>query len=112
MRQRAHQTALQKPIGSLSAIWRFFRDPNGSKLGKLFVLGTLVYVIMPIDFIPDLAPVIGWLDDLGLASLAIFYLTRVAKEYKAASMMPQPAPMPIIPPQPEIKIPEYDAYAP
>jgi uncharacterized membrane protein YkvA (DUF1232 family) len=103
----------------MSAIWRFFRDPNGSKLGKLFVLGTLVYVIMPIDFIPDLAPVIGWLDDLGMMSLAAIYLARVAKEYRAASVLPpQPIAQPL-PQQPqqqvgegEIKIPEYDAYAP
>lgn len=97
------------PIGYLSAIWRFFRDPKGSKLGKLFVLGTLVYVIMPIDFIPDLAPVIGWLDDLGMMSLAAFYLARVAKEYRAASILPQPVARP---PTGEVKIPEYDAYAP
>ena len=42
------------------------------------------------------------------------YLARVAKEYRAASMLPQ---QPVAPPlpqqqQPEIKIPEYDAYAP
>jgi uncharacterized membrane protein YkvA (DUF1232 family) len=98
----------------MSAIWRFFRDPNGSKLGKFFVLATLVYVIMPIDFVPDLAPVIGWLDDLGLASLAVFYLARVAKQYRAASMLPQPHPVRLVPSSsgPEIKMPEYDAYAP
>ncbi len=96
---------MRRPIGYMSAIWRFFRDPNGSKLGKLFVLAALVYVIMPIDFVPDLAPVIGWLDDLGVASLAIFYLARVAKQYRAASMMPRPEPQTIV-------MPEYDAYAP
>ncbi len=94
----------------MSALWRFFRDPNGSKLGKLFVLATVVYVIMPIDFVPDLVPVIGWLDDLGMASLAAFYLAGVAKRYRAASMLP-PAPPPTGP-SPEIKMPEYDAYAP
>src|SRR5947207_15170790 len=97
------------PIGYMSAIWRFIRDPKGSKLGKLFVLVTLIYVIMPIDFVPDLVPVIGWLDDLGVASLAVFYLARIAKQYRAASMLPVPQPQRI---EPEIKMPEYDAYAP
>jgi uncharacterized membrane protein YkvA (DUF1232 family) len=91
----------------MTALWRFFRDPNGSKLGKLFVLATLVYVIMPIDFVPDLVPIIGWLDDLGLASLAAVYLAGVAKQYRAASMVLPPAPA-----SAEIKMPEYDAYAP
>ena len=94
------------PIGYLAAMWRFFRDPNGSKLGKLFVLATIVYVVMPIDFIPDVAPIIGWLDDLGLASIALGYLVKVAKTYRNASMLPAPAP------QADIKMPEYDAYAP
>jgi len=90
----------------MAAIWRFFRDPNGSKLGKLFVLAAVVYVIMPIDFVPDLAPVIGWLDDLGVMALATFYLARVAKQYRAMStIQPRPEPQKIV-------MPEYDAYAP
>jgi uncharacterized membrane protein YkvA (DUF1232 family) len=94
----------QLPIGYFAAIWRFFRDPNGSKLGKLFVLATIVYIIMPLDFIPDLAPIIGWIDDIGLAALATAYLVRVAKQYRQMSMLPQPTPQPAIP------MPEYDAY--
>ena len=90
----------------MAAIWRFFRDPNGSKLGKLFVLAAVVYVIMPIDFVPDLVPVVGWLDDLGVMALATFYLVRVAKQYRAMStIQPRPSPQKIV-------MPEYDAYAP
>jgi len=31
----------------------------------ILVLGIL-YVLSPIDFIPDVIPVIGWLDDIGV----------------------------------------------
>ena len=50
---------------------------------KLFVLATLAYVVWPIDLIPDVAPVIGWLDDLGMATIAMVYLTRVSEKYRA-----------------------------
>jgi uncharacterized membrane protein YkvA (DUF1232 family) len=30
-----------------------------------------VYVVSPIDFIPDVIPVVGWIDDLGVVMLAI-----------------------------------------
>jgi uncharacterized membrane protein YkvA (DUF1232 family) len=43
----------------------------------LFIL-TIIYVVSPVDFIPDVMPIIGWMDDAGvfLAQLLsfIFYL--------------------------------------
>ena len=36
---------------------------------------SLLYVISPIDFIPDFIPIIGWVDDLvvlGIAGLTLF----------------------------------------
>jgi uncharacterized membrane protein YkvA (DUF1232 family) len=78
------------PLGYLRAIGRFFRDPDASFWGKLFVLATIVYVVSPLDFIPDLAPVVGWLDDLGLAGVAMMYLARVAGRYREESAMAPP----------------------
>ncbi len=71
-------------IGRLAAYGRFFRDKDAPLSGKLFVIATIVYVICPIDFIPDVAPVIGWLDDLGLAGAALVYLSRVTEKYRVA----------------------------
>lgn len=36
----------------------------------VFVLGTL-YILCPIDFIPDFIPVIGWLDDIGVLAYMV-----------------------------------------
>ncbi len=35
----------------------------------IIVLAT-VYVLSPLDFIPDVAPIIGWLDDAGVIGWA------------------------------------------
>lgn len=36
----------------------------------IIVLLALLYVISPLDLIPDVIPVIGWLDDLGVLAWA------------------------------------------
>lgn len=38
---------------------------------KRIVMGTLGYLLMPIDAIPDLTPFIGYTDDLGLLSIGL-----------------------------------------
>ncbi|VTS00393.1 : DUF1232 [Gemmata massiliana] len=48
----------------------------------LAVVGTAVYLASPIDLIPDVVPVLGWLDDLGVMALLTRYLTRSPDEPK------------------------------
>jgi len=38
---------------------------------KNIVLGVLGYLITPIDFIPDLTPIIGYTDDIGVLSFGL-----------------------------------------
>lgn len=71
-------------IGRARALVPYFRDPSASVLGKLFVLATVAYVIWPVDLIPDV-PIVGWLDDLGFATLATAWLARVVGRYRNAS---------------------------
>ncbi len=37
-----------------------------SPLSWLAVVGTIIYVVSPIDFIPDVIPFVGVIDDVGL----------------------------------------------
>jgi len=71
------------PIGYFAALYRFFRDPKASTFGKLFVFFTVAYIVWPLDLIPDVAPVVGWLDDVGVATVALAYLARVASRYRS-----------------------------
>ena len=33
------------------------------------------YVVFPLDAIPDLTPIIGWLDDLGVGTASLIFLS-------------------------------------
>jgi uncharacterized membrane protein YkvA (DUF1232 family) len=35
-------------------------------MNPLVLLGCVLYILSPIDFIPDVIPVVGWIDDLGV----------------------------------------------
>lgn len=41
----------------------------------LMILGALLYVVSPIDLAPDLVPAVGWLDDLIVVGLLLWFLS-------------------------------------
>jgi uncharacterized membrane protein YkvA (DUF1232 family) len=54
----------------LQAVRNFLKDPGVARWRKALLVGAVLYAVWPLDAIPDSIPVIGWLDDLGLLSLA------------------------------------------
>jgi uncharacterized membrane protein YkvA (DUF1232 family) len=48
----------------LKTIIALMRNPKVSSFPKILVGGAIVYLLMPFDAIPDVAPVVGWLDDI------------------------------------------------
>jgi uncharacterized membrane protein YkvA (DUF1232 family) len=50
--------------------WRLLRDPRVSAWPKALLLLGILYVLSPIDIIPDVIPFIGEVDDLLLLILA------------------------------------------
>jgi uncharacterized membrane protein YkvA (DUF1232 family) len=66
------------------AIWRYLKNPSAPKGPKLFLLFAVAYVLMPLDLIPDMAPIITWLDDFGVASLALSWVAKKAAEQEQA----------------------------
>jgi len=85
-------------IGRVRALIRYFRDREASLLGKLFVLAAVIYVISPVDLIPDAFPVIGWLDDIGVMSLAVAWMWRVVGAYREAPEAACAGPQKLYPP--------------
>lgn len=54
-------------------VWAMLRNPAAPALSKLVVLLAAVYIISPVDLIPDVIPVLGWIDD-GIISMLLFKL--------------------------------------
>ncbi|NUN09772.1 MAG: DUF1232 domain-containing protein [Ignavibacteriaceae bacterium] len=63
------------------ALYNYMKDKYVPWYRKSIVVGALVYFISPIDTIPDLAPLIGYLDDLGVITALIKYLGNEIRAY-------------------------------
>ena len=82
--------------------WNLFRDPNVSPWLRfgLPIIG-LIYLISPIDILPDVIPVLGQMDDVAVLMLLAQLLITLAPENvvnmyrqatQAAGVNPEPAP--------------------
>lgn len=47
------------------------------------IAATIAYVISPLDAIPDLVPLMGWVDDVTIVSYAVSKLADEIKNYRA-----------------------------
>jgi len=56
------------------ALVNYMRDPFVSWYRKAIVAGALIYFISPVDTVPDLAPLFGYLDDLGVITAVMKFL--------------------------------------
>jgi uncharacterized membrane protein YkvA (DUF1232 family) len=70
-------------LSSPTSLWRFFWDREAPKAAKVTALLALAYVVFPLDAIPDIAPVVGWLDDLGMTAVAVGFLAQQAARHEA-----------------------------
>jgi len=61
-------------------IWRLLRDPRVPLLTKLIPLATLIYLLLPIDLIPDPLLGLGQLDDLAMILLGLRLFVALAPE--------------------------------
>jgi uncharacterized membrane protein YkvA (DUF1232 family) len=57
-------------------LWNYLNSGKVSHGEKAVLLAALVYLISPIDLVSDAIPVLGWLDDIGVASIALNYVMR------------------------------------
>ena len=59
-----------------TTLWRLRRDPQVPFRAKAVLLIAGLWVISPIDLIPEFLPVIGPLDDIVVVALALRYAAR------------------------------------
>ena len=58
---------------------RYTRVPRGTVAA---IVGSLLYVLSPVDLIPDMIPVIGYLDDAAVLALCLKFVKHDVDEYK------------------------------
>lgn len=47
----------------------------------LLIIGTLTYLVSPIDIAPDFIPIIGWIDDAAVATLLVTEISQILLEF-------------------------------
>ena len=66
-------------IGRL--IFRLMLDRRVPVLSKLIIPAGLVYIISPFDLLPDIIPILGWLDDIvAIGVTLILFLLSIPSE--------------------------------
>ena len=69
---------LRTLLSHVRVTFRLLREPRVPLLLKLIPILAAGYVISPLDFVPDVLPVVGQVDDLGIIFLALEAFLRVA----------------------------------
>ena len=55
-------------------LWEYLNSGNVSGTEKVLIIAALLYLISPVDLVPDWIPVAGVLDDLGVAAMVLDYV--------------------------------------
>ncbi len=61
----------------------YFRGGKVSTGGKLLGVFAVLYLLSPVDLVPDIVPLLGWLDDLGVLTLVVGYFVRQISVHRA-----------------------------
>ncbi|MCX7877771.1 MAG: YkvA family protein [Ignavibacteria bacterium] len=68
-------------LAHLKALKRYMLDKDVRWIRKSVVIAAIIYFITPVDLMPDVAPIVGFLDDIGIISWTIRFLGREIKNY-------------------------------
>lgn len=52
-------------------IWKLFTKGGMTKTDKIILVGALLYFLSPLDIVPDVVPIAGFIDDLLVVLLAL-----------------------------------------
>ncbi len=76
--------------GDALALWRALRHPLAPGWLKWAVGGVLLYLLSPVDLIPDVIPFLGVIDDIVLVPLAIRFILKKLPAALRADIGPRP----------------------
>lgn len=71
---------LAEIIKNIKLIWRLLNDSRVPSWIKMIIPATLLYLLFPVDIIPDLAPGLGQLDDIAIVLLGLKLFVEMCPE--------------------------------
>ena len=69
---------LRTLVSHVRVTLRLLREPRVPLLFKLIPVLAAGYVISPLDFVPDILPIVGQVDDLGIIFIALETFLRLS----------------------------------
>ncbi len=66
----------------VTLLWTLIKDNDAAWKSKAIAIGALLYVISPIDAIPDIIPILGLTDDVAVVAIAVASLASELKKYE------------------------------
>ena len=84
----ASNDTLKKYLADIKLYFQMLGDTFTGKYKKIpvgtiaAIIGTLIYVLSPVDLIPDFIPVIGYLDDAAILATCLSFTKFDVEEYK------------------------------
>ena len=74
---------------NVTHVGKYIRSRSVARWKKMLGVFSVVYAILPVDFIPDVLPMVGWLDDIGFLAVAFAFIARdMAKNAKLDAEQP------------------------
>jgi uncharacterized membrane protein YkvA (DUF1232 family) len=61
----------------ISALFIAYKRKDTPKIAKILAAVTVAYALSPIDFIPDFIPILGYLDDLIILPVLIYFCIKL-----------------------------------
>jgi uncharacterized membrane protein YkvA (DUF1232 family) len=63
---------------SIKSIYNWYRDTiRNPKYRWWIILGTILYLVSPIDIAPDLFPIVGQIDDLAVLTILVSEMSQL-----------------------------------
>jgi uncharacterized membrane protein YkvA (DUF1232 family) len=84
-------TAIRWHDMNVDHVGRYVRNPRVAGWKKVLGLLAVVYALAPIDAIPDVVPLLGWLDDLGVLTVAFGLIARDMAQHAKRATVKAPA---------------------
>ena len=74
----------------VQVLWSFIRDPEVAWAKKATAVGSLVYLVSPLDAVPDFIPAAGLLDDVAVILFVVQMLAESLKSYEGEAAAEAP----------------------